>query len=74
MEFPNSAAPALSRLKRGAVVYEVRQLDQWVEIRSAKERLGWVQMVSLRLLSGETATPGSGISAVLSAATLQRSS
>jgi hypothetical protein len=66
LELPNPAAPVVGKLERETLVYEVRRLDQWVEIRSARERLGWVQSASLRLPAHETAKP-SGVGAVLSA-------
>lgn len=70
LEPPNTAAPVIARLPRDTVVYEVRRLEQWVEFRRAKERLGWVQAASLRLPSVDAARPSSGVGAALSVAAI----
>jgi hypothetical protein len=42
-EFPHVQAPILATLLKGTVVYEVRRIERWVEVRGERERIGWLE-------------------------------
>lgn len=79
-ELPHTAAAVAATLSKGSVVFELRRVGTWIEVRGQKERIGWIEAPNLTLAPApdslpEVSSPGvSTLSAMAIAALIVQAS
>jgi hypothetical protein len=59
-ELPHAEAPVFAKLSKGSVVFELRRVGTWIEIRGLSEKIGWIESAKLALRENERAPSATG--------------